>query len=65
MDLGCESVDFLEGPLQSNGFRKSTPPQNHQVLVLSSNGEQFVDDYIGELTILNQLNNKLTILLGS
>ena len=33
-----------------NGFRKSTPPQNRQLIVLIGKNEQRVDDFVGELT---------------
>ena len=34
---------------QLNGFRKSTPSQNHQLVVLISNSKQYVDDFVEEL----------------
>ena len=34
------------------GFRKSTPPQNRQLMILIS--EQRVDDFVGKLTFINQ-----------
>ena len=34
-------------------FRKSTPPQKRQLVVLISNGKQLVDDFVGKLTFKN------------
>ena len=31
-------------------FRKSTPPQKRQLIVLIGNGKQQVDDFVAELT---------------
>ena len=33
-----------------DGFRKSTPPQNCQLLVLIRDSKQQFDDFVGELT---------------
>ena len=38
---------------QFNGFRKSTPPQNRQLNVLTSRSKHEVDDVVGELTFEN------------
>ena len=35
---------------QLDGFRKSSPPQNRQLVVLISKNKQQVDDLVGELT---------------
>ena len=35
---------------QLNGFRKSTPPQSRQLIVLISDSKQKVDHLVGELT---------------
>jgi hypothetical protein len=35
---------------QLNGFEKSTPPQDRQLIVLISNSKQYADDCMGELT---------------
>ena len=35
-------------------FRKLTPPQNRQLMVSINNSEQYVDDFVGELTFQNQ-----------
>jgi hypothetical protein len=39
----------------SDAFRKSTPPQYRQLIVLISKSEQKVDDFVGELTFENNL----------
>ena len=31
-----------------NGFRKSTPPQNRQLIVLTSDSKQWVNDFAGD-----------------
>ena len=36
---------------QFNGFIRSTPPQNRQLIVLISKEKQQVDDLVGELTV--------------
>ena len=40
-------------------FKMSTPPQNCQLIVWISNSEQKVDDFVGQLTLWNQLINTL------
>ena len=50
----------LESQLhRSNGFGKSTPPQNCQLLVLMSNGKRLPDDLMEKLTFYNHLINTL------
>ena len=34
----------------SFSFRKATPPQNRQLDILISNGNQYVNDFVGDFT---------------
>ena len=43
---------------QSNGFKESTPPQNHQVTVIISNKKK-IDGFAGELTLSNPLDQHI------
>ena len=44
---------------QLNDFRKSPPPQNRQLMVDFHNSEQFIEDFMGELTFYNHFINTL------
>jgi hypothetical protein len=44
---------------QLDGFSKSNPPQNRQLIVLITDSKQLVDDFVGELTFQNHQINAL------
>ena len=46
----CLSLRCCEGGL-SIRFRKSTPPENRQFNISTSNSKQYVDDFAGDLTL--------------
>jgi len=49
-----QTVEVLSDTLyQLNGFRKSTSPQNRQLIVLMGNSKQEGENIVGELTFQN------------
>ena len=57
--LACRSSSPRSSSLTmhySNGFRKSSPPQNRQLIVLISNSKQLVDDVTGGVDSLESFD---------
>jgi hypothetical protein len=44
-------IELLFTLIEASGSRKSTPPQNRQLVVSISKSKQYVDDCEGELTL--------------